>query len=237
MKLFQIETEHLQDASRKINIPTTERERGAASSYYGALTFDYRTQKNVPAKLKKELDELIVSQKPISPVQAEQMAELVYDWAIKNGCTHFCHWFQPLTGSTAEKHDGFIDLKNGQAVEKFSAGELSQGEPDASSFPNGGSRSTFEARGYTTWDISSPFFIIEGLNGSTLCIPTAFVAYHGEALDIKTPLLRANNVLSTEVTKFLHLIGKKDVSHVSVCVGPSKNTFLLTAHFTILDQT
>ena len=217
--------------SRKISIPSGQKEGGAASSYYGSLTFDYRTQKNVPAKLKKELDELIISQKPISPVQAEQMAELVYDWAIKNGCTHFCHWFQPLTGSTAEKHDGFIDLRDGKAVEKFSAGELSQGEPDASSFPNGGSRSTFEARGYTTWDISSPFFIIEGLNGSTLCIPTAFVAYHGEALDIKTPLLRANNVLSKEVTKFLHLIGKKDVNHVSVCVGPEQEYFLVDRAF------
>jgi glutamine synthetase len=217
--------------SRKINIPSDQREKGSASSYYGTLTFDYRTQSNVPSKLKKELDELIVSQRPISQAQAQQMAELVYDWAIENRCTHFCHWFQPLTGSTAEKHDGFIDLKSGQAVEKFSAGELSQGEPDASSFPNGGSRSTFEARGYTSWDISSPFFIIEGLNGSTLCIPTAFVAYHGEALDIKTPLLRANNVLSTEVTKFLHLLGKKDVSHVSVCVGSEQEYFLVDRAF------
>ena len=122
-------------------------------------------------------------------------------------------------------------MNAGEAVEKFSASELIQGEPDASSFPNGGSRSTFEARGYTTWDISSPFFIVEGLNGSTLCIPTAFIAYHGEALDIKTPLLRANNVLSNEVVKFLNLIGKKDVNSVSVCVGPEQEYFLVDKAF------
>ncbi len=162
---------------RKINIPTSKDGEKKVSHYYGQLTFDYRTENNISPKLKQELDELIHNQNTISESQATEVAQAVFTWAMKHGCTHYCHWFQPLTGSTAEKHDGFIDLKDGKALEKFSANELIQGEPDASSFPNGGARSTFEARGYTSWDISSPFFIVEGLNGSTLCIPTAFVAY------------------------------------------------------------
>ena len=137
----------------------------------------------------------------------------------------------PLTGSTAEKHDGFISFGEEGFIEKFGASELMQGEPDASSFPNGGSRTTFEARGYTAWDVSSPFFIIEGLNGSTLCIPTGFVAYHGDALDIKTPLIRSENSLSKEATKFLNLIGKKDVQYVQTCCGPEQEYFLVDRTF------
>lgn len=216
---------------RKISIPTSKNGERKVTNYYGQLTFDYRTEESISDKLKKELDELIQGQKPISVDQAKEVASVVFSWAMKHGCTHYCHWFQPLTGSTAEKHDGFIDINDGVAMEKFSSEELIQGEPDASSFPNGGARSTFEARGYTSWDISSPFFIVEGLNGSTLCIPTAFVAYHGEALDIKTPLLRANNVLSKHVTKFLHAVGKKDVRSVSVCVGPEQEYFLVDRAF------
>jgi glutamine synthetase len=216
---------------RKIIIPSTGEGDRHVANYYGDLTFDYRNEPSVPDQLKKDLDELLVSQNKIKKSQASQIAKVVFSWALKHGCTHYCHWFQPLTGATAEKHDGFIDLESGKALEKFSAGELTQGEPDASSFPNGGARSTFEARGYTSWDISSPFFIIEGLNGSTLCIPTAFVAYHGEALDIKTPLLRANNVLSREVTKFLNLAGKKGVHSITTCVGPEQEYFLVDRAF------
>ena len=112
-----------------------------------------------------------------------------------------------------------MSFGDGDVVEQFDASQLMQGEPDASSFPNGGSRTTFEARGYTSWDISSPFFIVEGVNGSTLCIPTAFVSYHGDALDIKTPLLRSINRLNTEVTQFLHQMGHKNVNNVTVCCG------------------
>ena len=145
--------------------------------------------------------------------------------AIKKGCTHFCHWFQPLTGSTAEKHDAFLTFGDGGIVEKFDASQLMQGEPDASSFPSGGARTTFEARGYTSWDISSPFFIVEGANGSTLCIPTAFISYHGDALDIKTPLLRSINKLNNVVTKFLHQMGHDDVTNVSVCCAVRTRIF------------
>ena len=170
-------------------------------------------------------------QEKIKIEQAQVIAAAVRDWAIKKGCTHFCHWFQPLTGSTAEKHDAFLTFGDGGIVEKFDASQLMQGEPDASSFPSGGARTTFEARGYTSWDISSPFFIVEGANGSTLCIPTAFISYHGDALDIKTPLLRSINKLNNVVTKFLHQMGHDDVTNVSVCCGLNKNIFLLISFY------
>lgn len=199
--------------------------------YFGELTFNYLKEKTIPESLKKELASMAIRQEKIKIEQAQIIAAAVKDWAIEKGCTHFCHWFQPLTGSTAEKHDAFLSFGEGGIVEQFDAAQLMQGEPDASSFPNGGSRTTFEARGYTSWDISSPFFIIEGVNGSTLCIPTAFVSYHGDALDIKTPLLRSINKLNKEVTKFLHLMGKKDVTNVIVCCGPEQEYFLVDKSF------
>jgi len=199
--------------------------------YFGELTFNYLRESSVPDTLKKELAELAIKQEKIKIDQAQLIAAAVKEWAISKGCTHFCHWFQPLTGSTAEKHDAFLTFGEGGIVEQFEAAQLMQGEPDASSFPNGGSRTTFEARGYTSWDISSPFFIIEGINGSTLCIPTAFVSYHGDALDIKTPLLRSINKLNKEVTKFLHLMGNTDVTNVTVCCGPEQEYFLVDKSF------
>ena len=129
---------------------------------------------------------------------ANQVASGMKSWAMSHEVTHYTHWFQPLTGSTAEKHDAFFEPpEDGRSIEKFSGSALVQQEPDASSFPNGGLRNTFEARGYTAWDPSSPAFIMEGLNGKTLCIPTIFVSYTGEALDYKAPLLKALHALET----------------------------------------
>ncbi len=200
------------------------------TEYYGENTFDYRKAKNIPENVKKELNEIASSNKPLPKELADVVAKTAMEWAIGKGATHFCHWFQPLTGSTAEKHDSFLDIKNGEAIENLSAGQLMQGEPDASSFPNGGSRSTFEARGYTSWDLTSPMFLIEGVNGLTLCIPTAFISYTGQALDIKTPLLRSEIALSKAATRFLKAIGQETKGVHSNC-GPEQEYFLVDELF------
>jgi glutamine synthetase len=201
------------------------------SDYFGSNVFDIKKAKEIPEKIRTELTNVSSSKKQLSPEHAKIVATAVVKWANHNGVTHFCHWFQPLTGGTAEKHDAFFSLKKGKAVELLSVSQLLQGEPDASSFPNGGARSTFEARGYTSWDLSSPIFITEGPNGKTLCIPTAFVSYTGEALDIKTPLLRSVTNLSKHVTKFLTLTGHEDVTEVDVNVGCEQEYFLIDKAF------
>ena len=146
------------------------------------------------------------------------------DWAVEKGATHFTHWFQPLNGVTAEKHDGFISpAPDGGVIMEFSGKELIQGEPDASSFPSGGLRATFEARGYTAWDPTSYAFI----KGKVLCIPTAFCSYGGEALDKKTPLLRSMEALNTQALRILRLFGNKDVQRVTSSVGPEQEYFLI----------
>lgn len=200
------------------------------TQYYGANIFDYRKAKNIPDNVKKELEEIATSSKTLTKDLADVVAKTAMEWAISKGATHFCHWFQPLTGSTAEKHDSFLSIENGSAIEDLSAGQLMQGEPDASSFPNGGSRSTFEARGYTSWDLTSPMFLIEGTNGKTLCIPTAFVSYTGQALDIKTPLLRSEVALNLAATRFLKAIGQETKSVHSNC-GPEQEYFLVDEAF------
>lgn len=201
------------------------------SEYYGENIFDFSKTKTIPEKIKKELIEVAASGKPLKRENADIVAKAVTEWATSRGATHFCHWFQPLTGSTAEKHDAFLSFSKGLPVEKLSGGQLMQGEPDASSFPNGGSRSTFEARGYTSWDLTSPLFIVEGINGNTLCIPTAFVSYFGEALDIKTPLLRSISNLSEVATKFLNLTGEKEVTNVKANCGAEQEYFLIDKAF------
>ena len=144
------------------------------------------------------------------------------EWAVENGATHYTHWFQPMTGFTAEKHDSFISpAEGGEVIMEFSGKELVKGEPDASSFPSGGLRATFEARGYTAWDPTSPAFIKD----RTLYIPTAFCSYSGEALDKKTPLLRSMEALSHEAVKMLKLLGRDDVTSVSTTVGPGAGIF------------
>lgn len=202
------------------------------SDYFGDNVFDFRTAEGIPEAVRAELLEVSRSTgKKLKREHVEVVATAATEWATHRGATHFCHWFQPLTGSTAEKHDAFLAFKNDKPIEKISVSQLMQGEPDASSFPNGGSRSTFEARGYTAWDITSPMFLIESTNGKTLCIPTAFVSYSGQALDIKTPLLRSINRLDAAATKFLQLTGKNDAKNVSVTCGAEQEYFLIDKAF------
>jgi len=201
------------------------------SDYYGELTFDFKKSEDISDSTKREILKEIDAGHGIKREHAEAVAKAVTDWAVKNGATHFCHWFQPLTGGTAEKHDAFFQLKDGKPIEKLSASQLMQGEPDASSFPNGGSRSTFEARGYTTWDLTSPMFLMESTNGRTLCIPTAFVSYNGDALDVKTPLLRSISKLSAAATKFMNLAGHKETTVVHTTCGAEQEYFLIDKAF------
>ena len=162
---------------------------------------------------------------------ADSIANAMKDWALENGATHYTHWFQPMTGKTAEKHDAFsTPLPDGHVISEFSGKMLIQGEPDASSFPSGGIRATFEARGYTAWDPTSPAFLLEGTNGKTLCIPTAFCSYTGEALDRKTPLLRSIEAISRQAMRILKLFGNDDAAYVNTTVGPEQEYFLIDRH-------
>jgi glutamine synthetase len=163
---------------------------------------------------------------------ADSVAQAMKDWALERGATHFTHWFQPLTGSTAEKHDSFFNPgSEGTALAEFSGGELIQGEPDASSFPTGGVRATFEARGYTAWDPTSPAFLLENPNGTLLCIPTAFASWTGEALDAKIPLLRSMDALSRSALRALELIGLEGAARVFTTVGPEQEYFLIDEQY------
>lgn len=202
------------------------------SEYFGCNVFNYEKSEVLTSADKSELREIIATNGKLNKNIAEKYANAVLAWAQEKGATHFCHWFQPLTGSTAEKHDAFLSIEDGQPIEKLSATQLIQGEPDASSFPSGGARTTFEARGYTSWDLTSPVFIRENSEaGRTLCIPTAFVSYHGDALDIKTPLLRSINRVGEAVNNFVALTtGNKratDNGNVSVTCGCEQEYFLV----------
>ncbi len=194
------------------------------SEIFGSLVFnDTVMQERLPKYTYKELKSCIANDTPISLTCATVIANAMKDWAIEKGCTHYTHWFQPMTGITAEKHDAFIQpTADGKVIMEFSGKELIKGEPDASSFPNGGIRATFEARGYTAWDPTSYAFIKDG----TLCIPTAFVSYTGEVLDKKTPLLKSMQALSKTACRILKLFGK-DVSNVTTTVGPEQEYFLI----------
>jgi glutamine synthetase len=165
---------------------------------------------------------------------ANTVAHAMKEWAISKGITHFTHWFQPQTGLTAEKHDAFLELVEGEVIERFQGDKLVQGEPDASSFPSGGSRTTFEARGYTMWDPSSPAFIVEGAKGGILCIPSVFISYTGEALDKKTPLLRSMKALSDSALKVLRLFGNTSASRVVATIGTEQEYFLIDKAFYLL---
>lgn len=168
----------------------------------------------------------------IDPAIAETVALAMMSWSMERGVTHYTHWFQPLTGSTAEKHESFVmPTSDGKAIAQFSGKELIQGEPDASSFPSGGLRATFEARGYTAWDPTSPAFIMRHSNGATLCIPTAFASWTGEALDLKTPLLRSLETLNTSAMRALRLFGVNDAMKVSSTVGAEQEYFLIDEEF------
>jgi len=186
-------------------------------------------QKRLPKDTYKELQKTLVSGLPLGPEVADVVANAMKDWAIEKGATHYTHWFQPLTGSTAEKHDSFISpIMNGGVVMEFSGKQLIQGEPDASSFPSGGLRATFEARGYTAWDCTSPAFLKEdGAGNVTLCIPTAFCSYNGEALDKKTPLLRSMDAVSKQAMRVLRAVGNTTAKRVYATVGPEQEYFLV----------
>ncbi|MGE3610049.1 MAG: glutamine synthetase III [Bacteriovoracaceae bacterium] len=218
--------------SRKCAVPVNEQGKYLkVSQYYGENVYNYHLSKSLSLEDKDALKQVIDGKRSIDKALATKVANSVLDWAITKGATHFCHWFQPLTGSTAEKHDSFINFDNDRPIESLSATQLMQGEPDASSFPNGGSRATFEARGYTTWDLTSPIFIQESANGKTLVIPTAFVSYHGDALDTKTPLLRSDLKINEVMTKFCHLIGMNDVNKVYTTCGAEQEYFLIDKAF------
>ena len=199
----------------------------AVPEYFGSMVFDDRVMKaNLSAEVYQSLKKTIDEGAKLNLGVANAVAAAMKDWAVAQGATHFTHWFQPLTGITAEKHDSFITPSpDGGVIMEFSGRELIRGEPDASSFPSGGLRATFEARGYTAWDPTSYAFI----KGKTLCIPTAFCSYSGEALDKKTPLLRSMEALNRQALRILRLFGNDTVKRVSTAVGPEQEYFLVDA--------
>ncbi len=199
------------------------------SEFFGINTLSIE---QLRSKLSKEqqtrLQSVMHSGKKMDGDVAQALALAMKEWALEKGATHFCHWFQPQTGSTAEKHDAFLSFDDNECpIEKFSGGQLIQSEPDASSFPSGGMRTTFEARGYTAWDPTSPVFLMESANGKTLCIPSVFISYHGDALDEKTPLLRSMEVLNQKALDLLSTIGEKGAVRVVATLGPEQEYFLI----------
>lgn len=207
------------------------------SEYFGELTFGLRQMREkLPKDAFANLMRTLEKGDKLTKETAEVISQVIKDWAVAKGATHFCHWFQPMTGLTAEKHDAFITIQHShhselRVIERFSGSQLIQGEPDASSFPSGGMRSTFEARGYTAWDPTSPIFIVTGEKGHTLCIPSVFFGYHGHALDNKTPLLRSMTSVSKEATEFLKLLGDVDCKHVQTTLGVEQEYFLIERDF------
>ena len=202
------------------------------SEIYGSNTFTGKAMRDkLPKNIYVKLQETIKRGAKLDKSLATEIAHAVKEWAIENGATHFCHWFQPQTGLTAEKHDAFMSFDDeGSVIERFSGSQLIQSEPDASSFPSGGMRATFEARGYTAWDASSPIFITEDPNGKTLCIPSVFISYHGQALDNKTPLLRSMVTLNNSALKLLKLFGSK-AQRIVPTLGAEQEYFLIDYAF------
>lgn len=193
---------------------------------------DEAMAKYLPYSAYQKLKKIIKEGGTIDEQLAEEVAHGVKEWAIDKGATHYTHWFQPMTGLTAEKHDSFLSFDSkGKPISRFSGKNLRQGEPDASSFPSGGIRATFEARGYTAWDPTSPIFIVENINGATLCIPTIFLSYTGEALDKKTPLLRSMEAVNKAALRILKLFGNDKVTRVFSTVGPEQEYFLIDKSF------
>ncbi len=205
-------------------------EKISITAIFGEDVFnDTVMQERLPKKVYKELRKTIDEGKELDPVVADVVAEAMKDWALEKGATHYTHWFQPLTGITAEKHDSFLapPRKDGRAILEFSGKELIKSEPDASSFPSGGIRSTFEARGYTAWDCTSPAFVRHDAAGAILCIPTAFCSYTGESLDMKTPLLRSMEALNVQALRLLRLFGNTTSKKVTPSVGAEQEYFLV----------
>jgi glutamine synthetase len=215
------------------NYPVEKEKSVPVSAYYGEDTFNINIMKiKLPGDTYGKIIDAIHAGTILDIETANIVAHAMKEWALEKGATHFAHWFQPMTGITAEKHDAFVDVTGvGSVMERFSGKQLVQGEPDASSFPSGGIRATFEARGYTAWDMSSPAFIRRNGISTTLCIPTAFFSYTGEALDKKTPLLRSNRVVSSSALNILKLLGSKDVKGVYATLGPEQEYFLIDADY------
>lgn len=208
------------------------KEAPRATELFGSLTFNDQVQKaRLPKEVYRALRQTIMQGEPLDLSSADTIAAAMKDWAVEQGATHYTHWFQPLTGITAEKHDSFLTpTPDGRAIAEFSGKELTKGEPDASSFPSGGMRSTFEARGYTAWDPTSPPWLLVNPNGSTLVIPTAFVSWTGDALDKKTPLLRSMEALSNQALRILKLFGSR-ATRVFTTGGPEQEYFLIDRNF------
>ena len=200
---------------------------------YGCNCFnDAVMRERVPKSIYKSVKQVQAGEAELSLEVAEVVANAMKDWAIEKGATHYTHWFQPLTGLTAEKHDSFISpTPEGRVIMEFSGKELIQGEPDASSFPSGGLRATFEARGYTAWDTTSPAFLKEDNTGVTLYIPTAFISYHGEALDKKVPLLRSMEAINRQTIRVLRALGNETSKRAITTVGPEQEYFLVDAEY------
>ncbi len=210
----------------------TETSTTSAGDSFGSLVFgDTQQQARLSKAVYHTLRRTITHGEALDASVADAVAGAVKDWAVEHGATHYTHWFQPLTGITAEKHDSFLNpTADGKAVAEFSGKELSRGEPDASSFPSGGLRSTFEARGYTAWDPTSPPWLLKSGGATTLVIPTAFVSWTGEALDKKTPLLRSMEALSTQAVRILRLFGSTAERVITTC-GPEQEYFLIDRYF------
>lgn len=205
-------------------------ERLNVETLFGSKVFTFgKMKERLPRSIYKEVERLMAQGGELSLAAADVIAKAMKDWAVENGATHYTHWFQPLTGITAEKHDAFVTHpdEDGRMIMEFSGKELIRGEPDASSFPSGGLRATFEARGYTAWDITSPAFLKEDATGVILCIPTAFCSYTGEALDKKTPLLRSMEALSQQALRIVRLFGNTTATKVIPSVGPEQEYFLV----------
>jgi glutamine synthetase len=226
------------DAIRNINEygtslrTTVQAPKGKASDEFGSLTFNEEVQRaRLPKDVFRSLRRASAHGEALDPNVADIVASALKDWAVEHGATHYTHWFQPMTGITAEKHDSFLNpTSDGRAVAEFNGKELVRGEPDASSFPSGGMRSTFEARGYTAWDPTSPPWLLMSSHGATLVIPTAFVSWTGEALDKKTPLLRSQEALSKQAVRILKLFGSKATRVMTTC-GPEQEYFLIDRQF------
>jgi glutamine synthetase len=206
--------------------------RTPLAEVYGSNVFNRAVMRAVlPKPVYKAVVRCLDFGERLDPAMADVVANAMKDWAVSRGASHFTHWFHPMTGLTAEKHDSFLSSTDGNTLVEFAGKTLIQGEPDASSFPSGGIRSTFEARGYTGWDPTSPAFLMESVNGKTLCIPTVFCSFSGHALDKKTPLLRSIDAISKQAVRMLHLLGNKEVKRVVCTVGAEQEYFLIDEAF------
>jgi glutamine synthetase len=236
--MLHLRNKGLEDLRRKAPHNNPIHNKKTVDAVFGENVFgDKQLKEKLHSSSYKAFRKSLEEGAPLSPSIADEIAEAMKDWALSKGATHFTHWFQPLTGLTAEKHDSFIsfsgDAYNRKLDVAFSGKQLIKGEPDASSFPHGGIRSTFEARGYTAWDMESPSFIREGANGAFLCVPSAFASWTGEALDMKTPLLRSGEALSAATKRLINLLGKKEVTGGYGNLGIEQEFFLIDRGFYI----